>query len=576
MVPIFDPDYPLLLELAQGMRVLTAQDFVANGIAPKPLRSRYLQVAPAVNKLVQASWETGLVFIVRKETAERFSERLHYSPMHWTTNAFKPQGRQLIDSSDDSQGHPLNSDAARELLESHYGKIVHPTLFDIVGYILEAQQRLVPTLVEGDELVLFKADLKGAFTLLNVSPSDTSLFACELTDNLVLIYPTGSFGWTGTPFCFQVITRQLVTLLRRRMSDAVVWAYVDDIMGICRRSDLLRYQEVIREVCTGLLGPKAMAEDKWASGRTLDFIGWSVSLSSQHVTLSDKNYFKILYGFFNIDVESKESTICRDALERLASWSARYSQVVRQASPFTSVFYAQLALSKHKHIRMTEATKSAIVMWRILLCLSEFDPKSFTRSFTSFYPPTAEAEIYFDASLEGLGFYVMVQNKVIAAAQVCIRCLQLSMKPRYQNFAEFLALTSGMVMLARRGYRDLSVRAIGDSVSALGWATRERFRGIRCTLLAMFFTALGTAFNLCVPETEHVPGVQNVICDNLSRGVTSVEVAFPNLRNEIHLDSGLLTSLVNIVNPTVSESTINNFGQTWASIQSLLNRIRSG
>ena len=38
--------------------------------------------------------------------------------------------------------------------------------------------------------------------------------------------------------------------------------YVDDIMGVCLRKDLTHDMTKARSICTDLLGPKAVADDK--------------------------------------------------------------------------------------------------------------------------------------------------------------------------------------------------------------------------------------------------------------------------------------------------------------------------
>jgi hypothetical protein len=569
------PDAAKIRDLAAtGMRVLTHPAFVPNGQPPSALRSRYQRVAPAVNKLVQEAWESQLVFILTKERAMMLQERLHFSPMHWTTKAFKPQGRQLIDSSDASGGWPLNSDEARELLESFYGTIHHVTLDEIIDYILQYQS-IVQFADPDDELILYKGDLKGAFTLLNVRASDVSLFASELTDDLVLIYPTGSFGWTGTPFCFQVVTRQLVHTLRDRVR-GIVWAYVDDFMGICRRSDLAYNVDTVRIACTELLGPEAMAEDKWDFGRKLDMIGWSICLDSQRVGISERNAFKVLYGFFHVDVDSVTSKVSRDLLHRLAAWSARYTQILRQAAPLTSVLFGQVHSTTCNMVTLSPTTRSAILLWRVLLCLMEMDATTYTRSLQSFHPHTPTVELHFDASLEGLGIFLVdysLPQPVFAAAQVSVNYLQLHKQSQFQNSMEFLALTIGVIVLARKQYRDCTIRAIGDSTAALKWAGSERFTGLRGTRIAMIFMAVCTRFGFMVPETRHIPGDTNVICDDLSRNATTVPEVFPHLQNEADLDSDLIAELISMADPRDKGLLNQPFEQLWVQVQTVLTRI---
>jgi hypothetical protein len=60
-----------------------------------------------------------------------------------------------------------------------------------------------------ENVELWKMDLKGAFNLLDFSAQSAKLLAFELTEGMSVIHITGMFGWTGTPYCFQVVTRVL-------------------------------------------------------------------------------------------------------------------------------------------------------------------------------------------------------------------------------------------------------------------------------------------------------------------------------------------------------------------------------
>ena len=66
--------------------------------------------------------------------------------------------------------------------------------------------------------------------------------------------------------------------------------YVDDIIGICFEEDMGEDLVLPRKVCTGLLGPSAVADEKTEWGRRLDIIGFTVDLDSRRVTISKKNF----------------------------------------------------------------------------------------------------------------------------------------------------------------------------------------------------------------------------------------------------------------------------------------------
>jgi hypothetical protein len=66
----------------------------------------------------------------------------------------------------------------------------------------------------------------------------------------------------------------------------------------------------------------------------------------------------------------------------------------------------------------------------------------------------------------------------------------------------------------RKGY---SIKLLGDGKTALKWSKNEQYRGSRVRRSSIAYTIIGSMFDLEVVETVHVPGVDNVLCDRLSR-----------------------------------------------------------
>jgi hypothetical protein len=272
------------------MKVLTSDDFVPTG-RPQKMRGLYKKVKNAVNKVLVETWREGLAFIVTKETAAKIAESsgaLQFNTVSWAPKKDKPQGRNICDSSDDSAGNAINSSEAAAKLEELYGKIEHPTLQELVEMInnfADEKREEMGSAFKWEDVCLWKGDLRKAFTLLNVRPGDVRLFACELSDGLVLFYHSGLFGWTGTPYCFQVVTRVVQRLVQARVKGRMKM-FVDDGMGVTMKKDLQHDLDVMREVAEELLGPLAIADDKWEWGRRLTWIGWDIDLDKERVTIS--------------------------------------------------------------------------------------------------------------------------------------------------------------------------------------------------------------------------------------------------------------------------------------------------
>ena len=235
-----NPERTRLLGLAEGMRVPLPTGFQPNGQFPRiKLRALYLRTQSAVNKMLYSLHEQQLAIILPREEVEKSGIAYHTSMAHWTTSKDKASGRPLFDSKDESRGSALNGKTAKMLAESIWGPIEHPTIIDIVDMIMSFWKRECgkDPRARWEDIVMWKMDLRGAYTLLPFDPRDAHLFGMELSDDLLIFFLCGVFGWSCTPFAFQVISRALLFELRRLLVGMIL-IYVDDLMGVCWRAML--------------------------------------------------------------------------------------------------------------------------------------------------------------------------------------------------------------------------------------------------------------------------------------------------------------------------------------------------
>ena len=186
------------------MRVPLPADFQPNGQFPRiKLRTLYLKTQSAVNKMLYS-----LTIILPREEVEKSGVAYHTSMAHWTTSKDKASGRPLFDSKDESRGSALNSRTAKMMAEEIWGTIEHPTIIDIADIIMSfwrRECRVDPGAV-WEDIILWKMDLRGPYTLLSFDPWDAHLFGMELLDDLLIFFLCGEFGWSCTPFAFQVFS----------------------------------------------------------------------------------------------------------------------------------------------------------------------------------------------------------------------------------------------------------------------------------------------------------------------------------------------------------------------------------
>ena len=97
---------------------------------------------------------------------------------------------------------------------------------------------------------------------------------------------------------------------------------------------------------------------------------------------------------------------------------------------------------------------------------------------------------------------------------------------KYQNLAEYLGLTLGLIAARALGIRDLSVALRGDSMTAIMWCSKERLRSDLATRAVIFATLLMMEWRITLPDSELIKAEQNELPDRLSRdpGLTIADV----------------------------------------------------
>ena len=96
---------------------------------------------------------------------------------------------------------PLNSDHTKTASDELWGQIKHPTLEDICLLITDfsISEQAADSTFNAEEIVLCKLDLQQAFTLIEFEAGDVKHLGMEMTNDRVMFFLCGIFGWTGTP-----------------------------------------------------------------------------------------------------------------------------------------------------------------------------------------------------------------------------------------------------------------------------------------------------------------------------------------------------------------------------------------
>ena len=589
-----NPERDKMLSLAAGMDVPLPEGFQPNGKLnyltgdtattyhagdAEPLRTRYQQTASAVDKQLFKLWGLGLAFILTAPTVFWMVKGDHKMVASWAPKAATEAGRVLMDPTHTKVkgGSSMNGPEVKEKCKERQGAIEHPDIamlvVMVVSFFLRAKHK--DPSVKWEDLRLTKMDLRAAFTLLSVAPENTPLFTMNLTGGLVILVLCGLFGWTGTPFAFQVVTRAILfELLLVTLGDLRM--YVDDIMGVCFVKDLEAEQESARRLCTRLLGPRAIAEDKTESGRKLVFIGYSVDLDKQLVNLSPRNLRKCFYAFFTVPVDGSAKVPIK-TLERLSSLAERYSDLYPHMRPFQRALYdchkSQRGLSEHISVDLTaypEAVR-AIRMWRVMLCAGALHEDRFAMSFQSFMPKTAEYVVEFDGCLSGVGILVYKRvngtEVLVGGAAMDLRPLGFGTDSAFQNLGEFSGPVVTPVVLRRLGLVQPGTPCVvhfrGDSITGLKWAETRRFKGTNVSNSAVVFTAMVVEKVIEVEGTTHIPAAENKRADGLSRDRTMAQLGMGGLPF-IDLDTDeTAVEIRRLCDPALDTNTDESFAEHW-------------
>lgn len=487
-VPEDDPDYSRLKDLVDGITILTDEDFVPNQ-APQPLRAKYVRMQSVVDKLMMELYEDGMILILPTATVQQIPG-VHFSQSHWALKKGKVWGRPIGDASAPSEdtGVALNSAAVKEMCIQKWGNIHHPTVTSLSALVLRQAAR-----VGWDNLVLWKMDLKGAFTLLFIRPDCVRKAAFALGADkdgvdLSMMYPVGFFGWTGLPFAFAIVSN-VVTRLVNRVTYGESEMYVDDLMGGCAETELAHDLAAAREKCVQLLGNGSVADDKTEHGRIIDFIGWEFDLETRVVSVARRNFMKTLYGM--ICMRGSETNPTVREVQRVASWASRYSVVCRSLKPFSVDLYDAVRgyREQRARIRLGKVQLRALDMWISTLAMLEFGKADFARPIHTIPWRRPQFLIEYDASLYGLG--IILSELDVEGAECGVESkprfmraikmpipYDLGSDPSFQNSTEFLAVVMGMACLVSLGCKGAGVRVKGDNRSSLSSVPGARRRGL--------------------------------------------------------------------------------------------------
>jgi hypothetical protein len=137
-----------------------------------------------------------------------------------------------------------------------------------------------------------------------------------------------------------------------------------------------------------------------------------------------------------------------------------------------------------------------------------------------------------DASLEGLAVGIRSYNRdepddtggLIAFTTFHPLPFTLSTDSSKQNTFEYITVLMGLALARHLGFKEFGYHVIGDSMNTLSWCEKQRANSFLARRASVAYALLATDIKADICGTTHLAGVDNVIYDGLSRGLTPEQV----------------------------------------------------
>jgi hypothetical protein len=567
-----DPDYDRILSLAkEGFHV--PRDPTFQPVSDPPgLRNLYVKVSAAVNRQLVKEWHDNQCFILPTEITRKVEER-HYAPIHWVPKPVEDGeislGRKLVDHSDLSSGHSLNAGTSKDQAEEMYGELRHPTIVTFVRMFLRVVDKY-----GWDNTALYKVDLRNAFGLLRVKPAHARFLMSQMTDGYTAVAHDGTFGMSAMPATFGVASRVIARGVNKVISGEAD-TYADDTAGAGCLTEIKADMENSMKFCRDLFGSTAVNEKKCSFATDMDIIGWNVNMKTRMVTITERNFLKLLHGFCAVDT-SKSVNV--RFMRKLSGRSTRYSMLFRPFKALNSALYRSHGslTGRNTFVPLQEDARIAIEIWRASIVLLGLDRSRFSKTMISFLPQAPTVTVQFDASLKGIGFLLTndVSGGLLGGGRASFP-FDLEGDSSHQNTCEFIAVVMALVAVVRSGRTGISIRLIGDSTVALKWSKKESWSGELSMKAAVVFLLFSVAFDIHVEEAEHILGVDNEACDDMSRDKSPEFVGVP-INRIIEVEGhGVSQSLLRLCDPRALVTSGDSFVSLWGEVQRCIKEIRS-
>ena len=108
--------------------------------------------------------------------------------------------------------------------------------------------------------------------------------------------------------------------------------------------------------------------------------------------------------------------------------------------------------------------------------------------------------------------------------------------------------------------KDMGVGLRGDSINAITWITKERYRGESVSNAVMVYALLGIAYSSVVSEATHLSAANNWRADNLFR-LSVLDKSLPQLMKEMDYEN---VPIVDLMGDEIVMRLLQDMNPSWA------------
>ena len=534
------PRFGQLRQLAhEGAHPILRPDFQPNaGVQVEPLRPQFFKLKPAIRHQLAKLQREHKGFILPKKLVHGW-EFLHLNPSHVVLKVGDSKGRVCMDP----RASGLNDGTDLEAIYEDVGILSLPSVRDVASNAVAAISR-------GDNLIA-KYDISSAFTQFKLSWKAAALQAIDL-DDLIFIPLVGMFGWTASPAYYDLISKAVdwahcggipVSILDDMARDqnkvpvlrSPEWispsrlqkrsiTYVDDTALFCNSATAGMDAQDFEVIACCLLGPNAINPKKTEGpAPCMEVIGWAINMDLGIIGPSNKGICKMLYYVFRLLRPPIRSCLVKH-LGSDVGILRHYSTVMPILYGTLSQLQRQLAAARHSvklpsRINLSAASLGELSMWRIMLAagLAKRDIWTCPLAFIQRNSGPTELHMVTDAALLHGGGYLLTgvsfghwlwspeEHQFFSNFEGHINVLEL----------EVLVLA---VVANLKHLKDRYLHVQIDNTSALSWANALQAKSPAAQPWARLLLLACVSYNIHLSVT-HIPGVDNVVADDLSRNV---------------------------------------------------------